>query len=216
MPRIAVLGLSAFGKTLVRALAEERCRVLAVDVDEARVNSVREWVDEAIIADARDLRSLEALRLADYDAVVVSLGEPLDASLLAVLHLRDLKVRRIIAKAVTEDHRRLLRQLGVDEAVFPEADMAGRTAHTLAHPGYLETVHLGEAIAIAEIAPPEKIIGKMLAELELRQEFGITVVAIRDSLRDQVEVTPDPHRRITDSDSLIVLGRQEDVDRFLR
>ena len=86
MRRIAVIGLSAFGTALVQELAERRCNVLAVDTDENRVNAIREFADEAVIADACDPRALEALRLNDYDAVVLSLGERLDASLLAVLH----------------------------------------------------------------------------------------------------------------------------------
>ena len=133
-----MIGLSAFGMALVQALAQERCRILAVDIDEHKVNQVRELADEAVIADARERSALEALRVADYDAVVLSVGEPLDSSLLAVLHLRDLKVEHIYAKAVTEDHRRLLLKLGVDEAIFPEADMARRVALTLSDPMVLD------------------------------------------------------------------------------
>jgi hypothetical protein len=105
MSQIAVLGLSAFGRALVWVLVQERCRVLAVDIDDNKVNAVRELVDEAVIANARDPRVLEALRLHDYDVVVLSLGEPLDTSLLAALYLRDLKVKRIMAKAVSSDAR---------------------------------------------------------------------------------------------------------------
>ena len=216
MRQIAVIGLSAFGAGLVRALNYERCRVLAVDLDENKVNAIREWADEAVIADARDPRALEALSLYDYDAVVISLGEPLDTSLLAVLHLRDLQVRHIVARAVSEDHRRLLHHLGVAEVIFPEADMAQRTARTLANPNFLETLNLGESIAVIEVAPSEDMVGRTLAELNLRQRYRLTVVAVRDTLRDEVHVTPDPHRPITPSDALIVLGKNEDIDRFVR
>jgi trk/ktr system potassium uptake protein len=216
MQRVAVIGLSAFGTALVHELAAKRCSVLAVDRDETKVAGMRECADEAVIADACDLRALEALRLNDYDAVVLSLGEPLDASLLAVLHLRDLKVRPIIAKAVTEDHRRLLLHLGVDEAVFPEADMAKRTAQTLANPGFLDTLPLGPNISVVEVAPTAEVVGKTLADLDLRQRFGINVVAVRDMLRDEMRVNPDPAARITDSDVLIVLGTSADIDRFMR
>ena len=140
--RVAVIGLSAFGATLVRELARRRVRVLAVDKDPAQVDAVRDVADEAVIADAADRRALEALRLNDYTSVVLSLGSSLDASLLAVLHLRDLKVHPIIAKATSEDHRRLLLHLGVEEAIFPEADMAERVAQTLATPGLLDALQL--------------------------------------------------------------------------
>lgn len=215
MRKIAVIGLSAFGTALVRELSRERCRVLAVDIDEERVDLVREIADEALIADARDLRALEGLRLQDFDAVVLSLGEPIDSSLLAVLHLRDLKVRPILAKAVTEDHRRLLLHLGVDDAIFPEADTAKRTARTLANPGFLDMLQLGEDITVVEVAPTTSMIGKTLADLSLRQRFAINVVAVRDTLRNETRVNPEPSAVITDSDSLVVLGKVEDIERFV-
>lgn len=213
---IAVIGLSAFGGALVRALASARCRVLAVDQDEAKINAIREFADEAVIADGRDAKALEALRLQDFDAVVLSLGEPIDASLLAVLHLRDLGVHNVIAKAVTEDHRRLLQHLGVNEVIFPEFDMAERTARTLSRSGILDTLRLGEDISVVEVAPSSEVIGHSLAELDLRRSYGITVVAVRDALRDEIRINPDPFAKLTDSDALIVLGRDEDIDRFMK
>jgi trk system potassium uptake protein TrkA len=215
MRKIAVIGLSAFGDALVRELSGLRCHVLAVDVDEEKIDAIREIADEALIADARDPRALEGLRLQDFDAVILSLGERIDSSLLAVLHLRDLKVRPILAKAVTEDHRRLLLHLGVDDAIFPEADTAKRTARTLANPGFLDTMQLGEDVSISEVAPTSKMVGKTLADLDLRRGYGINVVAVRDTLRDQTQVNPDPSALITDSDVLIVLGKVEDIDRFV-
>lgn len=216
MRQIAVIGLSTFGLALVRALAQQRCRVLAVDLNEYKIDSIRELADEAVIADARDPRALEALRLQDYDSVVLSLGEPLDASLLAVLHLRDLQVRHIVAKAASEDHRRLLQHLGVQEVIFPEADMAQRTARTLSSPGFLDILQLGEDITVVEVAPPKSIVGRTLAELDLRKHYGVTVVACRDMLRDELQVNPDPYSPLADSDALVVLGRDHDIDRFVR
>lgn len=216
MRGIAVLGLSTFGMALVRALGRHRCRVLAVDVDEQKVDAIRESADEALISDVRDRRALEALRLQDFDAVVLSLGEPMDASLLAVLHLRDLGVRRVIAKAVTDDHRRLLLQLGVEEVIFPELDIAESTARTLSKSGLLDTVRLGEDLSVVEVAPTSDVIGHTLADLELPKRFRITVIAIRDVLRDELRLTPDPYAKVTDSDVLIVIGKDEDIDRFVK
>ncbi len=214
--RVAVIGLSAFGETLVHELVRRRVRVLAVDRDPLRVDALREVADEAVIADATDKRALEALRLNDYDAVVLSLGSTLDASLLAVLHLRDLRIHPMIAKATSEEHRRLLLHLGVEEAIFPEADMARRVAHTLGTPGLLDTVQLGPDIAVVEAAPERDLVGHSLADLNLRQRFGINVVAVRDELRNETMVNPDPSLRITDSHVLIVLGTSDAIERFSR
>ena len=130
--------------------------------------------------------------------------------------MRDLKVHHIVAKAASEDHRRLLQHLGVQEVIFPEADMAQRTARTLSSPGFLDTLSLGEDITIVEVSPPDGVVGRTLAELGLRKAYGVAVVALRDMLRDELRVNPDPHTPIADSDALIVLGKDEDIDRFRR
>lgn len=211
MRRIAVLGLSAFGMSLVQALAEERCRILAVDIDEHKVNQVRELADEAVIADVRERSALEALRIADYDAVALSVGEPLDSSLLAVLHLRDLKVEHIYAKAVTEEHRRLLLKLGVQEAIFPEADMARRVALTLSDPMVLDTVRLGEDFSVVEMAPPNDYIGRTIGELSAKLTNRVAIIGLRDMLRNEMRFNPSTDTRISDSDVLVIIGKNEHV-----
>jgi trk system potassium uptake protein TrkA len=216
MRTVAVIGLSTFGAGLVRALAEERCRVLAVDIDSDKVEAIRQDCDEAAVADAREPRALEALRLHDYDHVVLSLGEPIDGSLLAVLHLRDLGIRNIVARAVTEDHRRLLQQLGVAEVVFPERDMAERTARTLSRRGFLDTLKLGDDVSLIEISPSKDMIGQTLSDLDLRRRYGVTVVAVRDALNDKMIVSPGADLRVCGSEALLVLGRDEDIDRFCK
>jgi trk system potassium uptake protein len=209
--RIAVIGLSAFGMALVQSLAQEGCRILAVDIDEHKVDQVRELADEAVIADVRERSALETLRIADYDAVVLSVGEPLDSSLLAVLHLRDLKVEHIYAKAVTEDHRRLLLKLGVAEAIFPEADMARRVSLTLADPMVLDTVRLGEDFSVVEFAPLKNYIGRTVGEVSAKLTDRAAIVAIRDMLRNEMRFNPSPDVRISDSDVLVIVGKTEDV-----
>jgi trk system potassium uptake protein TrkA len=198
----------------VEALAQERCQVLAVDIDEHKVNEVRELADEAVIADARERKALEALRIADYHAVVLSVGEPLDSSLLAVMHLRDLKVAHIFAKAVSENHRRLLLKLGVEDAIFPEADTARRIARTLSNPKVVDTLSLGQDFSLVEVVPSKEFLGLTLAEVSARLRDRVSIVAIRDMLRDEVRFNPSPNGRITDSDVLVIIGKDEDVRHF--
>lgn len=214
MHQIAVIGLSAFGMALVEALAQERCHVLAVDIDEHKVNEVRELADEAVIADARERRALEALRIPDYQAVVLSVGEPLDSSLLAVMHLRDMKVARIFAKAVSENHRRLLLKLGVEDAIFPEADTAKRIARTLSNPRLVDTVTIGQDFSLVEVAPSKEFLGLTLGEVSAKLRDRVSIVAIRDMLRDEVRFNPSPSGVISDSDVLVIIGKDQDVRRF--
>lgn len=212
---IAVLGLSTFGTALVRHLAPTGCHLLAADIDEKRVEAVRDLVHEPIVGDVRDRRALERLSLHEYRTVVLSLGEPLDASLLAVLHLRDLGVGNILARAVSEDHRRLLLKLGAHRVVFPEIDMAERFARILSSEGLWDTVSLDEELAVVEVEPQPWMVGKTLAALDLPRRFRLRVLGLRDALTKAVQLNPHPGTPVTQHTILIVFGRDADIDQLL-
>ena len=108
MAQIAVIGMSSFGYYLARTLSEKKSKVLAIDQDEVMIDKVKPCVAKAIIADATDVEVLKKLELASMDAVVISLGSSLDASILVAMHLKELGAKRIVAKANSEDHVRIL------------------------------------------------------------------------------------------------------------
>jgi trk system potassium uptake protein TrkA len=149
------------------------------------------------------------------DAVVVSTGELSHLSTLITLYLKELKVRRILVKAISEDHGRILERVGASDVIYPEKDMARRIAHSLSTPNILEFIPLAEEYSISESAPPKHFLGKTLIDLDLRRKFNITVIAIKDVLSDQFIPAPPPSHMIKDSDILIVIGKTEDVEKAL-
>jgi trk system potassium uptake protein len=213
MGRFAVIGLGRFGSHLASRLYELGHEVLAVDQDADLVQAMRDRVSQVAQVDAREKAQLRALGLKDFDTAIISVGEHLEASTLAALYCKELELR-VVARAVTEDHGKILEALGVDEIVFPERDMALRLAERLASTNLLDFIALGSDYSIAEVATPSPFIGKSLTELQVRQRFNVQVIAIQDVLTGNVAMAPPPDVRIRDSDVLVILGSKKDIERF--
>lgn len=214
MSQIVVIGLGRFGSHVVRELFASGHEVLAIDILEDNVQQVRDHCQRAVVLDARDSVRLEELGVGESEIAVVSLGERIEASALVTLHLRELEVPRIITKAGSRDHARLLELIGAHEIVFPEQEAATRLARRLASANILDFVPLGEDYSIHEIAPPAEFIGRDLVELDLRSRFGVQVLGVRSALTDELTLNPDPHYRPTDSDILVVLGPNTQLDKL--
>ena len=132
----------------------------------------------AVIADAADKEVLENLGISEVDAVVVSLGDRIDASILVTYYLRELGVKEIYAKAVSEDHGKILNVVGASEVIFPEKDMAERVANRLERSSILEYFEIADGYSIIEWAPPEAFVNKTLAELDLTNKFNVQVIMV--------------------------------------
>ena len=213
MGRYVVVGLGRFGAHLAARLYELGHEVLGVDNDADLVAAMRDRVNQVAVVDARDKSQLRSLGLRDFDVAVISVGEHLEASTLAALYCKELELK-VVARAVNEDHGKILEALGVDQVVYPERDMALRLAEKLSHANLLDFIPVGEGFSIVEVAPPASFVGKSLAELKVRQRFSVHVIAVQDVLTGKVSVVPPPDAVIRDSDVLVVLGSTADLERF--
>lgn len=209
--KFAVIGLGSFGLNVAKTLYEKNNEVLAIDIDKQRIEVVKSFVSHAVNTDAADKENLEALGIKDMDVVIVSLGPEMESSILTVLYLHELGVQRIIAKALTEDHAKILDAVGATEVIYPEKDMAIKTAVRLSNPNIMEFLPLVSGISIQEIAPPDKFIGKSLSELDLINKYGIQVIAIKELIPEKTTFIPKADFVIKDSDILIVMGEEKNL-----
>ncbi len=212
MGKFAVVGVGRFGSHLAMRLYELGNDVLAVDSEGEILQSIRDRVSQVAEVDVRDKAQLRALGLKDFDMVIISVGERLEASILAALYCKELGVR-VVARAVNSDHGKILGALGVDEVVYPERDMAVRLAERLSSGNLLDYISLGPEFSIIELAAPESFVGHTLAELNIRQRYHVHVIAIRDVLKDELALAPAADVAIRDTDVLVLLGRTEDLER---
>jgi trk system potassium uptake protein TrkA len=213
--KFAVIGLGSFGSNVAKTLYEKGHDVLAVDKNKEQIEDVKAYVSHAVHMDAADKENLMALGIQDMDVVIVSLGPEMEESILTVLYLHEIGAGRIVAKALTEDHAKILDAIGATDVIFPEKDMAIKTALRLSNPNVLEYLPLLSGVGIQEMAPPDNFIGKSLRELDIRNNYGIQVIAIREIIPEKITYIPKADFIIKDSDILIVMGDEKKLDKFV-
>lgn len=209
---ICVIGLGNFGSELARELAKHS-DVLALDSSEDRVNAIADEVQRALIIDAKDFASVRAMVSPDFDEAIVSLGESIEASVLCTLHLKKIGIKKIRAKAVNEDHAAILRAVGAGEVIFPERETARRVAAQILHPNLLDFIPLAEEFEVMDIAPPVSLHGKTLLGLNLRERYGVFVIAVRELIPERFVFLPGPDFVVKPSDTLVVIGKEADLYR---
>ena len=155
--KFAIIGLGSFGSYLARTLYDKGHEVMVIDKDKDKIEEAKDFSTQAVWMDSADKESLKALGVPDMDVVVVSLGPEMEPSILTVLYLHELGVSRIMAKALSSDHGKILEAIGATDVIYPERDMAIRLAQKLSSRNVLEYLPLAENISIQEIVPPEKI-----------------------------------------------------------
>lgn len=214
MKRVVVIGLGIFGFNLTKSLFESGVEVIAVDKDKEMVQQVKDYCSKAILADGTKREVLESIGIQEDDVVVISSGEDLAASTLITLHLREMKVKKIIVKAPDEDHKHVLEKVGATEVIIPEKEMADKVARSLVSPNVLDYIPLSEDYTISELAPPTRFYGKTIGELHLRSKYHVEVIAIREVLPDRITMVPRADFVIKDSDVLVVIGKEEDIQKI--
>lgn len=215
MANVAVIGLGKFGFHVAKQLDRLGHEVLAIDIDAANVQRIKDWSSRAVVLDALDKERLDALGITDFDTVVVSLGERIDASALITLHLKEVGIRNVVAKAGSEDHAKLLKLIGADEIVQPECEVAELLARRIGRRNLLDHIPLSEGFSIQEVRVPSSFVGKTLEETRVRNRFGIQVIAIHPAGGGALQPNPAPQRALAEGDVLVVLGDNEALARFV-
>lgn len=215
MRSFAVIGLSTFGFYLCKYLAQRGFEVMAVDADELKIERIKHTVSKAIILDATDKNALGNLGMNDFDVVIVSLGDQIDASILVTLYLKELGVKEIIAKASTEDHGKILDRIGATTVIFPERDVAFRLARSLENVNVLDAIPVVPGVSILEFGAPSSFLGKTLRELDINNKYGIQIIMIKELVPENLIVVPKADHQIKDSDILIGVGKDQDFKKLL-
>ncbi|MDQ7837973.1 MAG: TrkA family potassium uptake protein [Thermodesulfobacteriota bacterium] len=211
MRRFAVIGLGKFGFHLAKALFEDGHEVIAIDKDKDRVQEIQPFSTQAVVADIAHKEILKTLGMDQMDAVLVSIGEDIAASILVTLYLKELKVKQILVKAMNEDHGKILERIGATEVIYPEKAMALKTARSLSTPNILDFIPMVENYTLVELAPPTAFIGKTLSGLDLRVRHNVYVIGVKEVLTDNFILVPPADFVVKDSDILFVIGHRDNI-----
>ena len=214
MKRVVVIGLGIFGFNIAKDLYENGIEVIAIDKDKEVIQKIRDYSTKAILADGTEKEVMESIGIQEDDVVIVSFGEDLAAATLITLHLKEMKIKHIIVKAPDEDHKHVLEKVGATEVVIPEKEMADKIAKSLISPNVLDYIPLSDDYTICELVPPPGFMGKTIAELHLRSRYHIEVIAVREVLPERIIMVPRADFVIKDSDILVVIGKEKDIQKI--
>src|SRR5690625_3621608 len=208
----AVIGLGRFGSSICKELTLEGMDVLAIDIDENKINEFKNIALHAVIADSTDEDVLKELGIKNIDHVTVAIGDNIQASILTTVILTELGIKRITVKAQNDYHEKILNKIGADVVVHPERDMGRRLAHSLISSNIIDYLELSDEHSIVEVKVGQRMIGKNLIELNIRAKYGCNVVAIKRN--NDMIISPSADDTIQVNDILIVLGADHDISRF--
>ncbi len=222
MRQFAVIGIGRFGYSVARTLASQGCQVLAIDSSPEEVESIVDFVTQAVQLDATDEKALRAVGITDIDVVVVAIGLNKEASIMTTLLLKEVGVKEVIAKAISPLHGKVLKRIGANRVVYPEGDMGQRLAKSLACPDILDNLELSKDYGIYEVFAPRQFIGKSLCQLEIRANWGFNVIAIKTpapkakaSCADMsINVSPLADDVLASGSILVVVASNQDMEKF--
>jgi trk system potassium uptake protein TrkA len=183
-------------------------------MDRIRVQAISNFCTEAIVMDATETEGLKALGLEEMNCIVVSTGSNISSSILICLHLQEFGVKNILAKALNEDHNKILIKMGATKIINPEMAMAIRAAKELSKPNVIDFIPLAEGYSLIQVGPPRAFIGKTFRQLDLRAKYGVYIIAIKEVLQENFVLVPPADFVIKDSDILIMLGMDKDIKRI--
>ncbi len=207
----AVIGMGRFGQSVVEELIRREADVLVIDNDPERIAKMSKIATHAVTLDATDVQALKEVGISSIDHVVVAIGKDIQSSILTTLVLKDLGVRKVTVKVQNHDHAKVVEKLGADEIIQPEQQSGKRLASKIISNNILDYIDLNESHSFIIVNVTSRIIDSTIINLDVRNKFGINIVAIR---RDEDIMIPSADDVLTEKDQLLLVGRNEDLEKF--
>ena len=214
MKSILVIGLGRFGRHMAKKFSEQNNDVMAIDINEERINNVLSVVTNALIGDATNEQFMETIGVRDFDLCVVAIGDNFQSSLETTALLKDLGAKFVLARASRDVHAKFLLRNGVDDVIYTEKETAERLAVKYGSDNIFNYIELNDEYSIYEIAVPSSWLNKSILKVNVRSKYGISILATKQG--NNIFPLPKPEHVFTDSESLMILGKNEDVSRFIK
>ncbi|ACK67989.1 TrkA-N domain protein [Rippkaea orientalis PCC 8801] len=210
----AVIGLGRFGRAVCETLHKLGYEVLGTDIDESLVAQVLtdNIVSSAIQLDSTKPNALKEAGIFEFDTAIIAIGNYIEESIITTLNAKEGGVKWVVAKASSEIHGKLLQRVGADLVVFPEYDAGCELAYTLTKPAILEKFDLDPDHSIVEIIVPQEFHGKTIEELNLRNRYKVSVLAI--GKEDKFKINPNPQEKLDKNLVMVVIGSNKDIQRL--
>ena len=214
MKSILVIGLGNFGKLIAKQIVELGHEVLAVDINEERVNDALSVVTNAMIGDSTNEAFLHSLGINNFDVCIVTIGSDFQSSLETTSRLKELGGKLVVARANREVQAKFLLRNGADEVVNPEKQMAKWTAIRYSSDHIIDYIKLDDEHDIFEVTIPDAWVGKTVSELDIRRKYGINIMATKQGGKMNLSVLPETV--LTADKTLLVLGEHKAIQKCFR
>lgn len=211
--QFAVFGLGSFGKSVALTLESFGCDVIVVDESYEKIQEISDFVAYAMRADVTDQDAMQALGARDLDGAVVAISENLEAGIMATIISKEIGIPYVLAKAKDELHGAILEKVGADAVIYPERDMGMRVAKKLLSSTFVDWIELSPEYSMTEKLVPKQWEGKTLAQLHLREKYGVNVVGVM--IEDRVDVAFDPNVPLPVDCVLIMIGANAVLEKLV-
>ncbi len=214
MKSILIIGLGRFGRHMAEKFNERGNDVMAVDISEERVNAVLPFVTDGQIGDATNEEFVRSLGVGNYDLCVVAIGDNFQSSLEATALLKDLGAQFVLSRASRDVHAKFLLRNGADDVVYTEKETAERLAVKYGSDNIFDYIELSRNFSIYEIATPPSWVGKSILQKSVRTKYNVSILATKSN--GQIYPLPHAEHVFSSDETLIVLGKNEDVERLIK
>ncbi len=208
---IAVLGLGKYGMSLAESMYEMGADVLVVDIDEEKVKDASEFSTSAMIADLSDEDEVEALGLKNMDIVAVAMGGNMAPSIMSVAVAKEQGVPLIVAKSSSNRMSSILKKIGADKVIIPEEYGGQQSARILASNNFLDYFQVDKTLSMVEMNPLKKWVGKDLRQLNIRKNYGVNVIAVKENEHWKII---EPDRIMNANDELLIVAEKDNLNKI--
>ncbi|MBI4845117.1 MAG: TrkA family potassium uptake protein [Candidatus Omnitrophica bacterium] len=214
MQNVLIIGLGHFGHALVKELTKSSFGVIVIEENQEKADLVKDMVEQIIVANAANKELL--LKFAkNIDCAIVCISEKVDSSVLVTYYLKELGIKKIIAKATTIAHGEILKSIGANEIIYPEEEAAKRISRNLIAPDILDAIKFSDEFDIIELPVPEKFFMRSIKSLQLRNKYSIDILAVKNPLTSQTKIMPPPEYVFKPDDVMIFIGTSDSTSKLM-
>ena len=210
--QFAVFGLGSFGKSVALTLQSFGCDVIAVDNCYEKIQDIADSVSYAMCGDVTEPEFMKTIGARNLDGAVIAVSENLEAAIMATMISKEMGISYVLVKAMDELQGKILEKVGADSIVYPEIDMVERVAKKLISTEFIDWIELSPDYSLTEKLLPKQWEGKSLAELRVREKYGINVIGILKE--DKMDMALDPSKPLQPNDMLFIIGKNSDLEKF--
>lgn len=215
MKSFCVIGLGKFGTALATRLAEEGNQVMIIDTDADKVTALADIVTNAVIGDPTNEKVIASAGISDYDCAVVCFTGNINDNVLITIMLKEAGVKKVVARASNEGHRKVLEHIGADVVVYPEKDMGEKVAFMLTKNNVTEYIEFS-GYKLIEMKVPDEWTGQNLIDLDVRRKYGVNVIAVTRAGDNVADVSPAPTRQFSKGEKMSVIGADRDIEKLMK